>query len=154
MAKFNYNVAMSWTSKGLCKQLEDDIRRDYPWLFQEYRAVVLPAKPYKQVLDYANVTVEVSELLLQFSRGCDEFHVSVAPTHSPNDWLEFGQAIDLARNLDLSPKRPIEVSDFQRLFEANLGHLKVYFSKEEYDRSKRWRNLPINLAKNPNRGSS
>jgi len=37
------------------------------------------------------------------------------------------------------------MSDFRRLFEANLERLKVYFSKAEYDRSKRWRNLPINL---------
>jgi hypothetical protein len=36
VAKFNYNVTMPWTSKGLRKRLEGDIRRDYPWLFQEY----------------------------------------------------------------------------------------------------------------------
>jgi hypothetical protein len=83
-------------------------------------------------------------------RGNGDFHVNVAPSHSPNDWLEFGKAIDLARNAEQPRKPPVLMSDFQRVFEANLEALKVYFSKKEYDRSKRWRNLPINLPKNPN----
>jgi hypothetical protein len=99
VAKFNYNVAMPSTSKGLRKRLEGDIRRDYPWLFQEYNAVVLPAKPYKQVLDYTNVTVAVRDLLLQFTRGRDEFHVSIAPAHEPDEWYELGAAIDLASDI-------------------------------------------------------
>ena len=89
---------MPWTSNGLRKRLEGDIRGDYLWylwLFQEYNAAVLPAKPYKQVLDYANVTVAVGDLLLQFTRGRDEFHVSIAPAHEPDGWYELGEAIDL-----------------------------------------------------------
>jgi len=65
------------------------------------------------------------------------FRVNVAPSHSPRDSLEFGQAIELAHNADLTRKPPIHMSDFQRPFEANLERLKIYFSKEEYDRSKR-----------------
>jgi len=119
---FNYNVAVPWTSNGLRKQLEGDIRRDYPWLFQEYNAVVLPAKPYKQVLDYANVTVAVGDLLLQFTRGRDEFHVSIAPAHEPDDWYELGEAIDLASDLSATSESAgnYTMSDFERLFGANI----------------------------------
>jgi hypothetical protein len=58
--------------------------------------------------------------------------------------------IDLARDGHLTRKPPIQMLDFQRMFEANFDRLRTYFSKEEYDRSKRWRNLPINLPKQPN----
>jgi len=53
----------------------------------------LKPKTYKQVLDYANVTVAVSGLLLQFTRGRDEFRVSIAPAHEPDDSYELGEAI-------------------------------------------------------------
>jgi hypothetical protein len=141
VAKFNYNVAMPWTSKGLRKRLECDIRRDYPWLFQEYNAVVLPAKPYKQVLDYANVTVAVSDLLLQFTRGRDEFHVSIAPAHEPDDWYELGEAIDLASDIGTTSESAgnYTMSDFERLFRSNIEGLKVLFSQREYTRTSRRR---------------
>ena len=63
--------------------------------------------------------------------------------------LGFGQAIDFASGADRTRTTAMQMTDFQRLFEANLESLKVYFSKEEYERSKRWRQLPINLAKTP-----
>ena len=124
MADFNYNVAMPWTSNGLRKRLEGDIRGDYLWLFQEYNAAVLPAKPYKQVLDYANVTVAVGDLLLQFRRGRDEFHVSIAPAHEPDGWYELGEAIDLVSDTSGSAGN-YTMSDFERLFRANIEGFKV-----------------------------
>jgi hypothetical protein len=141
VAKFNYNVAMPWTSKGLRKRLEGDIRRDYPWLFKEYNAVALPAETYKQVLDYANVTVAVSGLLLQFTRGRDEFHVSIAPAHEPDDWYELGEAIDLASDIGATSESAgnYTMSDFERLLRANIEGLNVLFSQCEYTRTSRRR---------------
>ena len=139
-----------WTFNGRQRRFERDLQNEYSWIFEKYDGRIVPKKRYRQVLDYVEATVAVSDLLLEFVRGHGDFHLNVAPAHSPDDWLEFGQAIDLARNAELSPRPPIEMSNFQRLFEANLEHLKAYFSKEEYERSKRWRNLPINLPKNPN----
>jgi hypothetical protein len=141
VAKFNYNVAMPLTSKGLRRRFEDDIRTDYPWLFQEYNAVVLPAKPYKQVLDYTNVTVAVRDLLLQFTRGRDEFHVSIAPAHEPDEWYELGEAIDLASDIGATSESVgnYTMSDFERLFRANIEGLKVLFSQREYTRTSRRR---------------
>jgi hypothetical protein len=139
VAKFNYNVAMPWTSKGLRKRLEGDIRRDYPWLFREYNAVVLPAKRYKQVLNYANVTVAVSDLLLQFTRGQGEFHVSVAPAHEPDGWYAFGEAVDLSSEVGSNHESAgnYTMADFERLFRANIERLKVLFSQREYTRTRR-----------------
>jgi hypothetical protein len=130
---------MPWTSKGLRKQLEGDIRKDYPWLFQEYQAFVLPAKPYKQVLDYANVTVAVGELLFQFTRGRDEFRVSIAPAREPDDWYQLGEAIDLASDIGVASDGAENhtMSDFERLFRANIEGLKVLFSQREYVRTSR-----------------
>ena len=107
-------------------------------------------KRYRQVFDYVVANVAVGDLLLKFVRGDGDFHVNVAPSHSPDDWLDFGQAIDLARGVQPMRNPPIQMSEFRRLFEANIERLMVYFRKEEYDRSKRWRNLPINLPKRPN----
>jgi hypothetical protein len=132
---------MPLTSKGLRRRFEDDIRTDYPWLFQEYNAVVLPAKPYKQVLDYTNVTVAVRDLLLQFTRGRDEFHVSIAPAHEPDEWYELGEAIDLASDIGATSESVgnYTMSDFERLFRANIEGLKVLFSQREYTRTSRRR---------------
>jgi len=154
----DYNFAMflfaswleSWTFKGRQRRFERDLQKEYSWIFEKFDARIVPKKRYRQVLDYVEATVAVGDLLFEFVRGHADFHVNVAPSHSPNDWLEFGQAIDLARDAELTQKPPIQMSDFQRLFEANLERLKVYFSKEEYDRFKRWRNLPINLLNHPN----
>jgi hypothetical protein len=49
-----YKVFFAWwldglTSRGLWRRLERDIRNDYTWLFQEYKATALPFEPYRQV---------------------------------------------------------------------------------------------------------
>lgn len=70
-----------------------------------------PLNPIKQVLDYANVTVAVSDLLLQFTRGRDEFHVSIAPAHEPDDWYELGEG------------RWLVSDDGSRIIWGNLAYL-------------------------------
>jgi hypothetical protein len=153
--QLDYNLAMflfaswleSWTFAGRQKRFERDLQKEYSWLFEKFDGRIVPQKRYRQVLDYVVATVAVGGLLFQFVRGNGDFHVNVALSHSPNDWLEFGQAIDFACDAERTQTPTMQMSDFQRLFEANLERLKVYFSKEEYERSKRWRKLPINLGK-------
>ena len=128
-----------WTAKGLQSRLEQDIRKEYAWLFEEYDARIVPTKPYRQVLDYVAVTTTVGDLLFQFIRGREEFRVSVAPAHAPHDWYDFGEAIALACD-DESIRNNVKcyrMSDFRSLFEANIGRLKFYFSREEYGQSRR-----------------
>ncbi|HXC47856.1 MAG TPA: hypothetical protein VNU20_06160 [Candidatus Sulfotelmatobacter sp.] len=139
-----YNVVFAWwldrwTSKGLWARLERDIKKDYPWLFERYGARALPFKPYRQVLDYANVTVAVDDLLFQFTRGHGDFHVSVAPGHAPHDWYDFGEAIDLAYNKEpiRASARNYKMSDFQQLFEAHIERLRVFFSEAVYGEPRR-----------------
>src|SRR5215469_5364526 len=139
-----------WTFRGRQRRFERDLQKEFSWLFEKFNGRIVPEKRYRQVLDYVVATVAVGDLLLKFVRGHGDFHVNVAPAHSPDDWLDFGQAIDFACDADRTQTTEIRISDFQRLFEANLERLKVYFSREEYKRSKRWRKLPIYLAKNPN----
>jgi hypothetical protein len=134
-----------WTFQGRQRRFERELQREYSWIFVKFGGRIIPRKQYRQALDYVEATVAVGDLLLGFVRGRGDFHVNVAPLHSPSDWLEFGQAVDLARGQGLTRKPPIQMSHFLRLFEDNLECLKVYFSKEEYERSRRWRNLPINL---------
>ena len=140
----------SWTFRGRQTRFERDLQKEFSWLFEKFNARIVPMKRYRQVLDYVVATVAVGDLLFKFVRGGGDFHVRVAPSHSPDDWLDFGQAIDFACDADRTQTTRIRIADFQRLFEANLERLNVYFSREEYERSKRWRKLPINLAKNPN----
>ena len=139
-----------WTFRGRQRRFERDLQKEYSWIFEKYDGRIVPKKRYMQVLDYVTATVAVGDLLFEFVRGHGDFHVNVAPSHSPNDCFEFGHAIDLACDADRTRKPPIQMSDFQRLFEDNIERLKGYFSKEEYDRSKRWRMLTINLSKHPN----
>ena len=135
-----YNVLFAWwldgwTSKGLQSRLERDIRKEYSWIFVEYDAQIVPTTPYRQVMDYANVTIAVDDLLFQFTRGHGDFHVSVAPAHAPHDWYDFGEAIALASDSEptRNAARDYRMSDFRHLFEHNIGGLKIFFSKEQTD---------------------
>jgi hypothetical protein len=147
---FGLSWLEDWTFKGRARRYERDLQEEYSWIFEKFDARVVPTKRYRQVLDYIVATVAVGELLFEFVRGGGDSHVMVAPAHSPDDRLEFGEAIDLARDGKRSRKSPVPMSEFRRMFEANFEQLKIYFSKEEYDRSKRWRNLGINLPRGPN----
>jgi hypothetical protein len=122
-----------WMSGGLQRRLANDIRVDFSWLFEKYGAQIVPTGKYRQVLDYAVVTVQVEDLLFKFTRGHDEFIISVAPEHAPHDLYPFQEALDLSgagtfRNVS----NATVVRDFRELFEANFGHLRTFFSKEKY----------------------
>jgi len=138
-----YNVFFGWwldglTSRGLWRRLERDIRNDYSWLFQEYKVTVLPFKPYRQVLDYADVTVRVGDLLFEFVRGHggDDFHVTVAPVHAPHDSYSFAEAIDLASDCECAG-RNYDMSKFEQLFRANIERLQAFFSEGQYGPARR-----------------
>src|ERR1700694_474890 len=132
-----------WMSKGLQRCLEQDIRKEYSWLFEEYDARIVPMKPHKQVLDCANVTIAVGDLMFQFTRGLYDFHVSVAPAHAPHDWYDLGEAIVLACDAEHTRNgtRHYRMSDFRPLFESNIERLRGFFSKEEYGQSRRNRSV-------------
>ena len=120
-----YNVLFGWwldgwTSKGGWRRLKREIETDCGWLFEHHGAVVLPYKPYRQVLDYANVAVAAGNLLFIFTRGMGEFHVTVAPAHAPHDWYELKEAIELARGSPAKSSKDYEVSDFRQMFEPNI----------------------------------
>ena len=138
-----YNVFFGWwldglTSRGLWRRLERDIRNDYSWLFQEYKATVVPFKPYRQVLDYADVTVAVGDLLFEFVRGHagDDFHVTVAPVHARHDSYSFAEAIDLACDCESSGRND-DMSQFEPLFRANIERLQAFFSERQYGPARR-----------------
>jgi hypothetical protein len=84
-----------WTFKGRQKRFERDLQKEYSWLFEKFDGRIVPQKRYRQVLDYVEATVAVGDLLFEFVRGRGDFHVNVAPSHSPNDWLEFGRRLIL-----------------------------------------------------------
>ena len=87
------------------------------------------------------MTVAVSDLLLQFPRGHHEFHVTVAPAHDPDDWYAFGEAPDLANDIGatIGSAGNCQMSDFERLFTANIEGLKLPFSHPQYIRTTRRR---------------
>jgi len=139
-----YNVLFAWwlddwTFKGRQTRFEQAIQKDYSWLFEKYGARIVPMKRYRQVLDYVVADVALGELLLKFVKGNGEFHVNIAPAHAPDDWYDFGEAIDLASDAEptRSGVRSFRMARFRQLFEANIERLKVFFSKEEYGESRR-----------------
>jgi hypothetical protein len=118
-----------WAFKGRQRRFERGLQKDFSWLFGKFDGRILPQKRYRQVLNYIEATVAVGDLFFEFIRGHGDFHVNVAPSHSPNEWLEFGQATDLPCEADRARTPTMQMSGFQRLFEANLERLKAYFSK-------------------------
>jgi hypothetical protein len=125
-----------WTSKGGWRRLVRDLQNDDSWLFEKYGARVIPMKPHRQVMDYSSVTLAISDLLVQISRGMGEFRVSIAPAHEPDDWYDLGTAIDLARDSgELSTH--YRSSNFRQLFESNMGCLENFFSEKEYGAARR-----------------
>lgn len=125
------NVLDMWTSKGGWRHLLRDLQTDDSWLFEKYEAKVIPMKPHRQVLDYESVTLAVGNLLVQISRGMGEFHVNIAPAHEPDDWYDFGAAIDLAHD-SAEISTHYRSSHFRQLFESNIECLQSFFSRGEY----------------------
>jgi hypothetical protein len=139
-----YNVLFAWwldewTFKGRQARFEQDIRKEHSWIFEKYGAAIVPMKRYRQVLNYRAATVAVDDLVLQFVKGMEDAHVTVAPAHAPHDWYRLEEAIALAHGDEpsTSTARYYHMSDFQRLFETNFASLKAFFSKEHYRQSRR-----------------
>jgi hypothetical protein len=139
-----YNVVFAWwldgwTFKGRQTRFERDILKEHTWIFEKYNARILPTKRYRQVLDYVVATGAVGDLLLGFVRGHDDYHVTISPSHAPHDVYDFGEAIDLAcdKELTRTGTRNYRMSDFQRLFEANVEFLNVFFTEEQYGQPRR-----------------
>jgi len=139
-----YNVLFGWwldgwTFKGRQARFEREIQKEYPWLFEKYGARVVPMTRYRQVNDYVVATVQTGDLLFKFVRGMGDFHVVVAPEHSPNDSYDFGEAIDLASESEptKSSVTHYRMAHFRQLFESNIERLEHFFSKEEYGPSRR-----------------
>ncbi len=143
-----YNALFSWwlddwTFKGRQSRFEREIQRDYSWLFEKYGARIVPQKPYRQVLDYAQANVGVDNLIIQFVRGRREYHVNLAPAHAPHDWYDFGEAIDLVSESkgDSTGRTFYRMATFRPLFEANIDRLKHFFSPQQYGASRRDRTV-------------
>lgn len=100
-------------------------------------------KRYRRAFDYVMATVALSDLLLRFVKGRDEFRVDIAPAHAPHDWHDFAEAIDLASEAKpvRSGARTYRMAHFRQLFEANFERLRHCFSPEEYGESRRERTV-------------
>jgi len=96
-------------------------------------------KQYRQMLDYVVAKVALRDLLFQFVKGNGEFRVDIAPAHAPDDWYDFGEAIDLASDAEGTGTSATHyrMANFRQLLEANIERLRHYFSKETYAPSRR-----------------
>lgn len=132
-----YNVLFAWwLDDWLFKRrqirFENEIQKEYCWLFEKYHARIIPAISYRQVLDYVVATVAIGDLLLQFVRGNGEFHANVAPAHAPHDWYDFGEAVGLTSDAGstASGTRHYRMANFRQFFEANIERLMRFFPKK------------------------
>lgn len=136
-----YNVLFGWWLDGLLfrrrqNRFEEEIQARYDWLFEKYGARIVRQKPYRQVFDYVQANVRVDNLTIAFVRGRGEFNVSVAPAHAPDDWYDFGEAIDLASD-SIGRRTFYRTVTFRPLFETNIDRLRHFFSPEQYGRPRR-----------------
>ena len=143
-----YNVLFGWwlddwMFRGRQTRFENEIQKEYSWLFEKYDARIIPMTRYRQVLDYVVATIAVGGLLLQFVRGNRDFHANVAPAHAPHDWYDFGEALELASDAKATTNgtRHYRMANFRELFESNIERLMIFYSKEEYGESRRDRTI-------------
>lgn len=118
------------------KRLQDEIRRNLPWLFERYGGKVIPnTQNYRRAFDYAVVTVALGNIFIRFVRGRGELRADIAPAHAPTNWEEVAEAIESAGLGKVPRPQYYSLNDLGRLLEQNLDHLNAAFAEDQYGRS-------------------
>lgn len=118
------------------KRLQDEIRKNLPWLFERYEAKVIPnTQNYPRAFDYAVVTVALGNILIRFVRGRGELRADIAPAHAPTNWDEVGEAIACAGDSERPRPQYYSFDDLGQLLEQNLDRLNLAFAQDRYGQS-------------------
>src|SRR5688572_41580 len=87
-----YDLTFGRIDRRLAKKdqerLANDIELAFRFLFEAQKGRIVPnhGLPFPPGFDYAFVTIEISNMLLRFTRGRGVVGVQVAPVLAPSDW--------------------------------------------------------------------
>jgi len=110
------------------KELEQEIRQQLSWLFDNYGAQVIPnTRQYPRAFDYAVVTVATNNVLLRFVRGRGELRADIAPAHSPDAWQELGEVI---ASYSSDQQRYYRLGDLSRVLQQNIEPLEQHSAQD------------------------
>jgi hypothetical protein len=115
------------------EQLAQRIRREIPFLFDEYEGRIVPDVTVKhpRPFDYASVIVATDEMLFRFFQGCDELRIWVAAPRAPTEWNDIFQVL-VALDEKNPPKWILFWSDATSLLRPRIDKLSEAFSEQRY----------------------
>jgi len=128
-----YDLTFGWLDRRLARKHEDHLTRDIhlalKFLFTDYGARIVPnhGVPFPPSFDYAFVTVEVSDLLMRFSRGRGELGVLVTPASTPNDWRMLTLVLDplMSEPVHIREGNFRDIWELSRILEKEMKNLTV-----------------------------
>ena len=133
-----YRLLFSRRDENLAREAEQelaaDVRTYLPFLFNEMDGRVIPNQgvEFPPPFDYAIVTMDVSQILLRFTRGRDHFAVQVAPQSSPNNFHEVSTVLTTLGVPGIQRGSVSCLSDANRVIRQNMEVIKPAFTAEQY----------------------
>jgi len=110
-----------------------EIRRDIPFLFDEYAGRIIPDVSVKNPKPYESVIVAVDELLFRFVQGHGDLSLYVTSRRAPTDWNDIYLVFVALDEENPPPSKWILFwSDVTRLLRPRMDRLREAFSEQEY----------------------
>ena len=142
IAKPLYRLLFSRSDESLARKAEHELAADVhtylPFLFNEMDGRVIPNQgiEFPPPFDYAIVTMDVSQILLRFTRGRDHLAVQVAPKSSPNNFHEVSTVLTTLGVPGIQRGSISCLPDANRVLRQNMEVIAPAFTPEQYPQLK------------------
>jgi hypothetical protein len=114
-------------------QLARAIRRDVPFLFEEYAGKIVSDSSAQHPRPYQSAIVATDELLFRFVQGHGDLSLYVTSCRAPTDWNDIYLVLVALDEENRPPSRWIlSWSDVTRLLRPHIDRLREAFSEQEY----------------------
>lgn len=140
VAKPVYRLLFSRSDARLAReaeqQLAGDVHTYLPFLFNEMDGRIVPNQgvDFLPPFDYAIVTMDVSQVLLRFTRGRDHLVVQVAPKSYPNNFHEVSTVLTTLAVPGIQRGSVSCLLDAGRVLRQHMGEIQCALTPEEYPR--------------------
>jgi hypothetical protein len=140
VAKPLYRFLFSRSDERLAREAEQQLAADVhtylPFLFSELNGRIVPNQvvDFPPPFDYAIVTMDVSQVLLRFTRGRDHLAVQVAPKSYPNNFHEVSTVLTALEVPGIQRGLVSCLLDAGRVLRQHMGEIQRAFTPEEYRR--------------------
>jgi len=135
-----YRLLFLRSDERLAREAEQELAADVhtylPFLFSELNGRIVPNQgvEFPPPFDYAVVTMDVSQVLLRFTRGRDHLAVQVAPKSYPDNFHEVSTVLTTLAVPGIQRGSVSCVSDAGRVLRQHMEEIERAFTSEEYPR--------------------